>query len=437
MNRIMLVGLNHTTAPLAVREKIAFAGEQRVRALAALREKWPEAEGVLVSTCNRVELYVARPVHAHPREEEMADFIAGFHGLRSEEVSGHLYRKNDRAAVNHLFTVASSLDSMVLGETQILGQVREAYEIAQRAGVAGTVLNPLFQRAIAVGKQVMSQTTLNEGRLSIASVAIDYARNIFDHFGDKTILSIGAGKMANLVLQGFGALKPGKLLVCNRSPEKAIALAEQFGGVPAPYEKLSEHLVAADIVISGTGATQAIISRAMFEPIVKQRRYRPIFMIDIALPRDIEAGVEELENVYLYNIDDLQQVVAKTQSQRVGAVDEAKHIVESEVEEFGVWLRTREMGPLIDKLFKRCHTVASAEVSRTVNKFPDISDAERQHLEDLGRRIVNKLLHDPIQTLKGHGAPHGNPLQYLHAMERLFKLGDEMESLEEKREEGP
>lgn len=431
MNRLVLVGLNHTTAPLAVREKLAFPPEARLLALARLREKWPDTEAVLVSTCNRVELYLARPVHGHPREEEMIQFLAEFHSLPPQLIQEHFYHKGDKLAVTHLFTVASSLDSMVLGETQILGQVREAYEAARDAGHAGPILNPLFQRAIAVGKQVMSQTALGEGRLSIASVAVDYARNIFDHFKDKTILSIGAGKMASLVLQSFQALHPGKLLVCNRSAEKAAALAGKFSGTPAPYEKLHDHLVAADIVISGTGATQPIITRAMFESILKQRRYRPIFLIDIALPRDIEEAVGNLENVYLYNIDDLQHVVADTQSQRAGVADQARTIVEEQVEEFGHWLRAREMGPLIDRLIKQCHEVAQAEVSRTINKFPDISEAERAHLEDLGRRIVNKLLHDPIQTLKHSGGPHGGSLQYLHAMERLFKLTEQETPREE------
>jgi glutamyl-tRNA reductase len=425
MNKLLLAGFNHATAPLALRERLAFPGEERRRALAAFRERFKEAEAVLISTCNRVELYTARPVHGNPRAEELAEFLAAFHALPTGDVAPHLYHRTDRDAVGHLFAVASSLDSMVLGETQILGQVREAYDAAREAASAGPVLHPLFQRAIAVGKQVRTQTTLGEGRLSVASVAVDYARQIFDHFNDKTVLCIGAGKMATLVLQSFGALKPGRLLVCNRSEGKAEALAQRFGGQVAPFERLGEHLVAADVVISSTGAASPIITRKQFEDLRRQRRYRPIFLIDIALPRDVEPAVGEIENVYLYNIDDLQKVVAETQSSRQGAIAAAKAIVDQQVDEFLAWSRQREIGPTIDKLYQRYHEVAQAEVGRAMNKLPSLSAAEREHVEQLARRIVNKLLHDPVQMLRNGEALHGSAPQYLHALERLFKLAEE------------
>lgn len=434
MQRLVLVGLNHTTAPLAVREKLVFPGDDRHAALREFRARYPEAEAVLVSTCNRVELYVGRGIHGHPRAEEMIDFLAGQRGLSGKEVGQHFYHKTDREGVMHLFSVAASLDSMVLGETQILGQVREAYDIGCATGTVGALLNPLFQRAIAVGRQVMSQTSLNEGRLSIASVAVDYARRIFDHFGDKTLLSIGAGKMAQLVLQGFHALKPGRLLVCNRNPGKAAVLAEKFNGKPAAFDCLAEHLVAADIVISSTGAAQPIVTRKLFQPLLRQRRYRPIFLIDIAMPRDIEPEVGELDNVYLYNIDDLQEVVSNTQTQRRAAVDAARLIIEQQVDEFAAWNRTRQIGPLIDALYKRYHDIAHQEVSRMLNKLPNLTDAERVHLEDLGRRIVNKLLHDPIQQLRTSDSLHAPTAQYLNVLERLFHLKIEEKLQEETRE---
>jgi glutamyl-tRNA reductase len=425
MQRLLLVGLNHTTAPLDLRERVVFSAEQRGRALAALKQKYPEAEGVILSTCNRVELYVSRTVHGHPREEEMAEFLAAFHGVNAVELAAHLYRKTDREAAGHLFSVTASLDSMVLGETQILGQVRQAYEEATSAGSAGALLHPLFQRALAVAKRVMTQTTLNEGRVSVASVAVDYARRIFDRFEDKTVLSIGAGKMAALVLRSFAALRPGRLLVCNRDAQKAAALAEQFGGEPAPFEALHEHLTSADIVISSTGAPHAIITRSSFESLVSRRRYRPIFMIDIALPRDIEPGVGQIENVYLYNIDDLQQEVAQTLSARGGAVESARKIVDAEVADFATWNRARELGPVINLIYQRFHEMAQEEVARTVNKLGGIGDAEKEHLQKLAHRIVNKLLHDPIRTLKQADGLHGPGAQYLHAMERLFGLEKE------------
>jgi glutamyl-tRNA reductase len=433
MQRLILLGLNHTTAPLEVRERLAFSAPQQREAIERFGAQFARCEAVLLSTCNRVELYAARPVHERPRGEEIVTFLASFHGVAPQQIRSHFYEKAERAAVEHLFAVACSLDSMVLGETQILGQVREAYEISQQLGAAGAVLNPLFQRALAVGKQVMHETRLAEGRLSVASIAVDYARRIFEQFGDKTVLSIGAGKMSQLVLQQFAALKPKRLLVCNRDAEKAATLAQQFGGQAVSFDQLPQHLVAADIVLTGTSSPQPIITRAMFEQqILKARRYRPIFLIDIAVPRDVEPGVGQLDHVYLYNLDDLQQVVSTSQTQRCGEADAARKIVADHVDAFVAWHRTRELGPAIDALYKRYHAVAQDELARTLNKLPNISDAERAHLEDLARRIVNKLLHDPVTTLRESEGMHTNAAQYLHALEKLFQLeqadSDESES---------
>ena len=425
MQRLLLLGLNHATAPLGVREKVAFAGDGRDRAVEAMRAKFPDAEITLLSTCNRVELYAARAVHGHPRAEEIVEFLAEFHGIRTEEFAQHLYQKADRDVVAHLFTVASSLDSMVLGETQILGQVREAYDAARGLGATGTLLNPLFQRALAVGKEVMSATSIAEGRVSVASVAVDYARRIFDSFSDKCVLSIGAGEMASLVLQSFAQLAPKRMIVTNRSPDKAVELAAKFGGEALPFEGLNDHLVGADVVVSSTGATHPIITAAQIAALRKARRYRPMFLIDIALPRDVEAAVGDLENVYLYNIDDLQQVVAGTMDQRKDAVEAARAIVTKQVEAFVAWHRAREMGPVIDRLSKRYHQVAAEELQRTLNKLPNIGDAERAHLEELTRRLVNKLLHDPISMLRRSEGTHGASGQYLHALEQLFRLENE------------
>ncbi|HZZ42768.1 MAG TPA: glutamyl-tRNA reductase [Tepidisphaeraceae bacterium] len=425
MHRLLLLGLNHSTAPLDVREKLAFNDSQRRSAMLAFKEQFPESEAVLISTCNRVELYTARAVHGHPRPEEMIAFLAQFHGIDPAQFQPHLYEKSNIDVVRHLFSVASSLDSMVLGETQIIGQVREAYDLARELQSAGPMLHPLFQRAIAVGKQVMTQTPLAEGRLSVASVAVDYARQIFDHFNDKTVLSIGAGEMAQLTLQHFQNLRPGRLLVCNRDPAKADALAKEFTGQPVAFDRLPEWLVQADIVISSTGSPHPILTRSHFDGLLKLRRYRPIFLIDIALPRDIDPSIAALEHVYLYNLDDLQKVVRGTQDQRRGAIDSASLIVDREVREFAVWHRQREVGPVIERLYSRYHRIAQDELSRTLKKLPDLSPEDRAQVEELARRLVNKLLNDPVQTLRQGAAdePHAGPTgPYLHAMEKLFKL---------------
>jgi glutamyl-tRNA reductase len=282
----------------------------------------------------------------------------------------------------------------------------------------------------------MHETALGEGRLSVASVAVDYAKGIFDHFDDKTILCVGAGKMAALVLQNFAGLKPGNLLICNRNPDKAQALATRFGGRRVPFENLTDNLVAADIVITSTGSAQPIITRHQFEGLRKRRRYRPTFLIDIAVPRDIEASVGEIENVYLYNLDDLQQVVSQTQAQRTDAIGSARAIVAKHIESFITWHRQRELGPAIHRLYNRYHAIAQEELGRTLNKLPNVSEPEKAHLEDLARRIVNKLLHDPVQTLRHADGDHGSTVPYLHALEKLFQLGEGDGKNEEEDAEG-
>lgn len=424
MQRLLLLGLNHTTAPLEVREKIAFDASSQRLAIEQLKIEFPESEFVILSTCNRVEFYSARAVHGRPRTEELLDAVARLQEVPADAMKPHLYEKTDREAVAHLFHVASSLDSMVLGETQILGQVRNAYDAAVTQGSTGATLNPLFQRAIAVGKQVLRDTALGEGRLSIASVAVDYVRQIFDQFRDKTVLSIGAGEMAHLVLQHFAELAPGKLLVTNRTMSRAESLATAFNGVAVDFEKLTDHLAAADIVISSTGAPEPIINHARMEAALKARRYKPIVVLDIALPRDVEAAAGEFESVYLYNIDDLQKVVQQTQSQRRNAIDEATRIVHEQVDDFIASTRARELGPAIERLYAHHHRLAQEELHRTLNKLGHLKEDEKAQVEELARRIVNKVLHDPIKTLRASDSSHGPSAQYLHALEKLFKLDD-------------
>lgn len=422
MQRLLLLGMNHTTAPLEVRERLAFSPQQQKQAIEGLRRRFPTCEVVLISTCNRVEMYVAREVHGHPRAEEMVQFLGDFHHAPVEQFRPHLYEKSDRQVVAHLFTVAASLDSMVIGESQILGQVRQAYDLARELKATGSVLNPLFQRAIAVGKEVLSVTSLGEGRVSVAGVAVAYARRIFDRFDDKTVLCIGAGKMAALALRGLAALKPGRLVVCNRDAAKADELAARVGGIACGLEALELQLSSADIVIASTGCTQPLITRSQIEAILRQRRYRPVFMLDIAVPRNIEASVGDLEQVYLYNIDDLQQTVQQTYANRSEAINAARSIVDRHVNQFVAWDRQRRLGPLIDRLYKRLHEVAAAEVARTINKLPELDESEKSHLEDLARRIVNKLLHEPLESLRQDDDSHSAAAQYLSAIAKIFGL---------------
>ncbi len=422
MQRLMLIGLNHTSAPLAVRERLAFSAEARLEAIRSLQSRFPGTEIVLLSTCNRVEFYIARPLHGQPRREQIIEFLVDSRGLSSESFAPHLYHLANRQVVEHLFCVAASLDSMIVGESQILGQVRQAYEAAAQVGGPGALLHPLFQRAVAVGKQVLGQTPLGEGRLSVASVAVQYARGIFDSFEDKTILCIGAGKMAAVALRHFADLHPKRLLVANRDLCKAAALVEQCGGTALSLEQLDSCLAEADIVISSTGSPVPVIVAERFEQVARQRQYRPIFMIDIAMPRDIEPAVGDIQGVYLYNLDDLQQVVARTRSVRGEAVAGARALVMSQIEQFVQWNQTRQLGPMIEQLYQRCHDLAATEVRRLQGKLPHLQASEREQLDDLARRIVNKVLHHPVKTLRD---AHDQQLQatpYLNALAHLFDL---------------
>jgi len=432
MQRLCLLGLNHHTAPLEVREKLVFDAAQANEAVGTFRARFPDCEIVLLSTCNRLELYTTHPTDgplaAHDAwAEHLRQWLADHRELSAEVFSESLYHKSETAAMEHLFSVAASLDSMVLGETQILGQVKAAYDLSRQLGAAGPVLHPLFQRAAAVGKQVLSQTALGEGRVSVASVAVDYARRIFDTFTDKTVLCVGAGEMSALVLQNLADLQPKRLVVCNRDPAKAATLAQQFHGESDDLHKLAAHLAAADIVVSGTGSATPLMTRTMFDGVMKKRRYKPVFLIDIALPRDVEAAVGELDNVYLYNLDDLQQTVSATHGQRREAVEAARQIVAEHARQFVMAERTRELGPAIDKLYRRYHAMAQEELDRTLAGQTNVGPEQKAELQELMRRLVNKVLHDPVRTLRQSEALHGPTAQYLHALEMLFKLNEDGE----------
>lgn len=440
MSSLLLLGLNHSTAPLEVRENLALSDPQQRQALCAVGERFVGCEAVLLNTCNRVELYLGGEPGTLPPVDHVIQFLGELQHQPGERFREHLYQKRDEQVVRHLFSVACSLDSMVVGETQIIGQVRQAYERSRALGQARGVLHPLFQRAAAVARQVQRDTGLCEGRHSVAGVAVDYARRIFDHFHDKTVLCVGAGKMVFLVLQQFVQLKPGRLIVCNRDPVKAQSLAERFGGSGAGIDMLDDQLTAADVVITSTGASRPLITRPAFEQILRRRRYRPIFMIDIAVPRDVDPSVGDLDHVYLYNLDDLQRAVDATHSRRSEAIAQARRIVDENVQQFMAWSRGRAMGPVIDRLYTRSHELASRELEKILSRMPDLSEARKDELRRATRQIVNKLLHDPVQRLRDGQSIHGGPNVYVHALEKLFRLdADASQALTDtsQREESP
>jgi glutamyl-tRNA reductase len=423
---LLVVGVNHRTAPLAVREVLAFTPERATQAIRQIQQQFPGAQAVILSTCNRVEVYLS--AEQQIPQEAVKNFLAAFHALPAHELGPHLYHHENHAAIHHLFAVASSLDSMVVGETQILAQVKAAYQHAREAGGVGKEFHSLFQRALAAAKDVHEKTDLSAGHLSIASVAVDVARSVFDRFDDKTVVCVGAGKMSSLMLKHLAALRPGKLLITNRSLPRAQAVAAEFNAVARPFEELNNLLVEADILLTSTGAEQPIITAAQFKALQKPRRYRPIVMVDIAVPRDIEAAVGKLSNAYLYNIDDLQEVAAGNRSKRDDHVTASRILLQQHVDEFLQWYAARDVGPVVKALYERCHEIARSELEALFNRNPNLSAEQRAELERLTHRLIGKLLHTPVAHLTSQTHPQVPAEDHLPrhvlgaALKKLFNL---------------
>lgn len=429
--KILVLSLNHTTAPVGLRERVALQGERLTLAIDQLRSAHPMAETVIVSTCNRTEVYIARPAHDAPSFEDVVSIIAGVSGVSRDELSAAALRREGEQAVMHLFRVCSGLESMVLGEPQVLGQVRRAYEHASSREAVGPVLHKVFQQALAVAKNVRTQTGIDAGRVSIGSAAVEFARRIFDTFSDKTIVGVGAGEMAKLSLRHMMALRPARLWLTNRTHSRAQTLAHRMGlhaphGGARPFEDLDVLLVEADIVITSTGADHPIITAQRFRPLIKRRRFRPIFIIDIALPRDVEPEVGSLSNVYLYNIDDLQKAIASTHTQRADEVHKCETMLAQAVQACVAEVQNRDIGRLIRALRTRLHEIAQAETDRTTRKLTTAAtpaDVEAL-LQEHTHRLVNKILHLPVSQLdrRNSDAERSGLGFYAAALRRLFDL---------------
>ncbi|QNN22792.1 glutamyl-tRNA reductase [Planctomycetales bacterium ZRK34] len=421
---LICVGLSHQTASVALREKLAMNEAAAAQTLRELKALYPNAEMTLLSTCNRTELYVARPLHGHPRIDSVLSYFADSRNLPADELATAAYHHDNEKAIRHLFRVSSGLDSMVLGENQIIGQVRAAYELAKQEQAVGKVLHKVFQSALATGKRVRTQTLLGAGRRSVSSVAVDFARHLYYRFDDKTVLVIGAGKMTDLTLAQFMALKPEKLIVCNRTIERALPLAAKYGGEARPFEQLDEALIEADVVITSTGATEPIVTAERFKPLIKKRRFRPLFVIDMAVPRDFSEAVGELANVYLYNMDDLQRALADDHAARSEQISAAEAILEPIVMECYTAVQQNDFADLIRKLRDQLHEIGQAESGRTVNKLRGADPSMLQPIiEEHTHRVVNKILHRPISEL-GRGRSDAAAM-YATALRRLFELDDE------------
>ncbi|MBI3600319.1 MAG: glutamyl-tRNA reductase [Nitrospinae bacterium] len=396
---IIVLGVNHKTAPVEIREKLAF-GEKHVEESLNVLQRFPEIkEKVILSTCNRVEIY-ARVGNVDEGVRRLKDFIYKYHRIHDGELENYFYTYFTEDAIEHLFKVSSSLDSMVVGEPQILGQVKDAYTYAKERKATGMILNQLFEKAFSVAKKVRTETRIAENAVSISYVAVELAKKIFGELEGKTVMIIGAGEMSELAARHLISNGARNILVSNRTFEKAVELARELKASAIRFDSIEDELVRTDIVISSTGAPTFIIKKDMVERVIHQRRNRPIFFIDIAVPRDVEPAINEIENVYLYDIDDLQHVVDANVKEREKESQKAVKIVEKEVGQFLNWLDGLEIVPTITALREKAEAIRQKELEEAFSKLGSVSDKERLVIDNLSSAIVNKLLHTPTMNLK-------------------------------------
>jgi glutamyl-tRNA reductase len=418
---ILVLGLSHKTAPIEIRERLFVSERDLPKALEMLGEPPELAERILVTTCNRVEVYAVTEGPVEQAAAAITDCLARYHNLAAASFAGTLYRHTAGEAVRHVFRVASSLDSMVVGEPQILHQVKGAYAAARALEAAGVILTNLLEQAFHVAKRVRSETGIGGSAVSISSAAVELARKIFGDLAGRTVLILGAGEMAELALRHLMDDGVRSVLVANRTHERAVALAEQFHGRAVTYESFQQEMVAADIVISSTAAPHVVLKKEDVQGIILQRRHRPIFLIDIANPRDIDPACNDIDNVYLYNIDDLQAVVAANLKERQREAERAEPIIEREVEVYLNWLRQQDVVPTIVSLRTRVEQIRTAELGKALSRMGDLTPEQREVIAAMSSAMVNKILHQPMTELRRR-AVHQDGHMYTTVLRRLFGL---------------
>ncbi len=425
--RLLALGVDHRSAPASVREALAFDGPKCATALDTLTQSFPGSEFAILSTCNRVELYAAGTDSGFPQITALTTFLSQFHNLEPDLFSSHLVTYHDEAMIGHLFRVAASLESLVLGEGQILGQVRDAYKAAGERKTAGPILHTVFQTALRVGKEVRSQTGMDHGRVSVASVAVDLAKEVFSSFADKTVLVIGAGKMGETTLQHLKGLKPGRILITNRNPERAEAAATRWGGTAIPFDRLNQALIDADLVISTTAAAEPVVTFDQYQRVQRARRNRLALILDIALPRDFEPKIGTLAQVTLYDIDDLRAQAEQNRLERQKGVDPALVIIERETTACHALLRHQHTaGHILRELGDTTDSVRLRELSKLFASLPHLTEADREAIAHMTLRLQNQFLHHPRAAVRS-AATKPHPDQHPHlqdAVRRLFGLGD-------------
>jgi glutamyl-tRNA reductase len=398
--KLFIFGLNHHSAPVAIRERLAYAETEIVPALQRLKQQAPSlAEAALLSTCNRVEIIGAGPDNVGAAEESLR-FLAHDRAVVAETFRQASYHLEGRAAARHLFRVGASLDSMVVGEPQILGQVKTAYAQAAEAGTAGLVLHRAFHKAFSVAKHVRKTTLIGRGAVSLSSAAVSLAGKIFDTLDDKTVMLMGAGRMAELTARSLKRIGIEALLITSRSFAHAVALARELGGTAVPYDNFKPHLRMADVIIGSLAVSRPVLGPAEFEGIVRERRYRPTFLIDLGVPRNFDARLNSLENVYVYDIDDLGKVALDSRDEREREAMRAEPLVELEVDSFMRWLEGLELVPAIKEIRSSIEQLRAGELERHRAWLSGLAPGERARIELLTRSLVNKLLHRVLSGLR-------------------------------------
>lgn len=430
---IVVLGINHKTAPVEVREKLAFTDNQLEEAYSLLKADKEIKECVLLSTCNRTELY-ANCDDFEKGKEALIKFLCDLKNVSPQAIRPSVYFYKAAKAVSHLFLVGSGLDSMVIGETQILGQVRTSYEKADSNNSVSKVFHHLFRQAIVAGKRVQSETGINNNAVSISYAAVELAKRIFDNLESRSVLVMGAGKMSHITLKHLCNQGVKDIYVVNRTKQRAIELAEKFNGQHVEYKDMYESMQNVDIVISSTGAPHYMIKKDDMTKLMKRRKNRPIFLIDIAVPRDIEPSIDDLSSVYLYDIDNLQGVVDENMSERVKAAEKAKLIIEEETVEFEIWYKTLDVVPLITALRQKAESIRQTELKRSLDaKLGKLDDKEKKAVDNLTRAIMNRILREPVLRIKDIAVKDKSE-SYVASLCHLFDLDVEGEEIDEQEQ---
>ena len=425
MPDIILIGLNHKTAPVELREKLSFSSEETLLALEFLKKDQDIREGLVFSTCNRTEVLFVPEANSQAEKdqtEKIIEFISHHKKINSSEFKGALYIHKGDDAIRHLFRVASSLDSMMIGEPQILGQIKQAYRIAVENGGSGVLLNRLMHKSFSIAKKVRRETGIGDNAVSISYAAIELANKIFTDLSEKRVLLLGAGEMAELAVEHLLSNNVKEIVVANRTFKNAVALAEKFNGQAVTFEEREDALIHVDIIISSTGATDYVLTHDQVRRVMKKRHHRTLFFIDIAVPRDIDPKINSISNAYVYDIDDLKNIVESNIEQREKETVKAERLIDEAVLKFRSWLESLAIVPTIKALNDKMTSIVEMECKKTLSGMKHLTKEDMEAIQRMTQAIASRTIHDPIRFLRNTGN-HRDDSLYLNVTRQLFNLG--------------